>query len=105
MNYHVSGLHLETNQPLFPLLPSQSEVPADVQVRLGETLPGFERLSATLELWYSSSQVDPQGRPILSIWKAPDDSYFRLAFLDGSEFLIDGKGTQIWGDWSLAVSP
>jgi len=105
MHYQVSGLHLQTNQPLAPLLPQEIGAPADVQIHLDETFPELDRLLATQQVWYSSAQVDEQGHPSLRISTLADGAYFRLAFVDGSEFVVDRDGAEVWGTWADALPP
>lgn len=104
MHYRVSGLQLRTNWPLDYVPECEAASPVDVHIRLGETLPGLSQLVARQQVWYVSSQLDDHSRPSLIISTLAKGLYFRLAFADGTEFVIDEQGTQVWGNWSNAVS-
>jgi len=104
MHYLVSGLHLETNQPLAMLLAQPGSSRVDVEIGLGESPPELNQVLPTQQLWYSSAQVDERGHPSLMIFTLADGAYFRLAFVDGSEFVVDRNGAKVWGTWSNAVS-
>lgn len=103
MHYLVSGLHLKTNQALAQLQPQTVSSRVDVEIGLDESPPELDRVPAAQQLWYSSVQVDGQGHPSLKIFSLADGAYFRLVFVDGSEFVVDRNGVRVWGTWSSVV--
>ena len=48
-------------------------------------------------LWFVNPQPGPGGKPRLTVWQSADHFHFQYA--DGTEFLIDRAGTQIWATW------
>ena len=100
MLYSVSGIHLQTAEPLAGLLPEETSSPADVQVWHGENPAGLNRPSTQKELWYVSSDLDDHGQPWLSIFSLEEGAYFLMVWRDGGEFLVDQRGTQVWARWS-----
>jgi hypothetical protein len=100
MLYLVSGLHLQTNEPLVGLLSEVTASPADVQIWVGERPPELNRPFTEKESWYVSSDLDDQGSPLLTIFSPAEGAYFLMAWSDGGEFLVDQRGTQIWVKWS-----
>ena len=98
------GLSLHADRPIPGLFAQDPAVPADVQVWLGDLPPSIENLLATQELWYTSSYLDEFGQPGLRIWKLADGGYFRLRYVDGTEFVIDRRGTKVWSTWSAEGS-
>jgi hypothetical protein len=63
--------------------------------------PGLTRDSQ--QLWYRSDFLDKKGEPALKIWKLKN-SNFRFCYSDGTEFLIDREGTQVWATWPNGVT-
>ena len=98
--YSVYGLHLRTNLPL-PGLDSLSTAPKiDAHVCLQSKPEALTRnVDATAELFYVSPSEDERGEPVLKAWKLMDDSFFRLCYSDGTEFVINYEGTRIWSTW------
>ncbi|HEX5734965.1 MAG TPA: serine/threonine protein kinase [Blastocatellia bacterium] len=51
------------------------------------------------KLVYASQNQDELGEPVLKAWELMDGSFFRLRYSDGTEFVIDREGAQIWCTW------
>jgi hypothetical protein len=49
--------------------------------------------------WYMSPFRDEQGRPSLEVWRLAGGDYFRLRYRDGTEFVVNRQGTQVWAAW------
>ena len=94
------GLSLHANVGIPGLFDQPARLPADVRIWLGETHPELDQLVETQQQWYLSPEVDDTGTPGLTIWKLADGGYFRLVYFDGTEFVFDESGTQIWVTWS-----
>jgi hypothetical protein len=96
----VFGLRVWSNQaiPGLPPLPSVSGI--DVQVWLGEmpVLSGSGSNSAS-QTFYANGSHSPGSEPVLRVWKVAEGKYFRLQYKDGTEFLIEKTGSQVWGTW------
>jgi hypothetical protein len=98
-SHFVYGLSIKANRAIPCLTPSTTEQQVDIQVQLGRMPPWLEADKAgSLEEFYVSLDHDSPGVPILMIWKLPK-GYFWLRYADGSEFVIDQAGTEIWATW------
>jgi len=53
------------------------------------------------DIWYRSGQEDQDGIPAVIVWALAGGQYLHLRYRDGTEFLIDRQGTQIWASWPL----
>lgn len=98
MSYYsaIYGLQLHLNQGVPGLLLStQHSQPVDVQVDFG-SMPLPEEPSART-LWYHNPEPGPGGKPRLTVWSLP--GHYHLQYADGTQFLIDNLGTQIWATW------
>jgi hypothetical protein len=100
----VYGLGISTNHPLPGLLTAPATLQVDVHVWLG-LMPSWsnETLSAA-KLWYASDGLDEGGKPFLTIWSSAIGDYFQLLYADGTKFVVDRLGTQIWAAWPETLS-
>src|SRR5439155_24208272 len=72
----------------------------DVQIWLQSSPSSLgEMLETAPELWYTSPDQDDRGSPNLTAWKMARQAYFKLHYSDGTEFIIDRKGTEVWCVW------
>jgi hypothetical protein len=107
----VFGLVLRSNVPLpgVPFVKSNlpsADSPAalfDINLHLGVP-PEFPASPQSEELSYKSAYLTEGGEPALHIWKAVDDSYFRLAYSDGTQFWIDRGRQTVWTTWPEDLS-
>lgn len=95
----IYGLRLESNQPIPGVPQSTATTHVDLHLWLG-TMPSWrEILLESAERWYSSAYLDERGEPALTIWKLDFGAYFSLRYSDGTEFLVDRLGTELWASW------
>ena len=100
MTYTAYGLQLHVNKPLLGLVPSSLTTKIDVYVWLQSMPPRMkEMLAGAGDAWYVSPFLDEKGEPVLTAWTLAGGEYFRLRYSDGTEFLLDRKGTEIWSTW------
>ena len=96
--YSAFGLSLRTNQGVPGLMPSSVASAADTQIWLDawplsprtHDLPG--------EAWHVS-EGQGQNTPALRVWRLAGGAYFRLRYSDGTEFLVDRAGSEVWATW------
>lgn len=100
MGYHslIYGLRVHLNESVPGLLFSnpQSLAP-DVDIQFGCMPSWFQQRSLTKELWYAHPEPKPGEMPTLMAWKLP--GHYQLEYADGTQFLIDDQGKQIWATW------
>jgi hypothetical protein len=96
--HYLFGLHLESNLhiPLIPLENPESSTIADICVTFQESPEWAARaLKSPSELVYASPERD-NGRPDILLWKLDGGNYFRLAFVNGTEFCVDQSGRRVF---------
>ena len=94
------GLRVWSNQPI-PGLPPLPEVAGiDVRVWLGvmPALSGSGGGSAS-QVFYASGSHSAGEEPVLRVWRVAGGKYFRFQYRDGTEFLIEKSGSEVWGTW------
>jgi hypothetical protein len=99
MNTIVYGLRIQANVPL-PWCDETPPQPPDLRFLLASA-PSTDT-DATWEsaaLWYASPFHDAAGTPGAIIRRAPDGQ-FRLAYSDGSVFIVDPSGHEVRAAWS-----
>lgn len=95
----VYGLRLQANLRIPGLRISSAARRADVQVRLAMMPAWLNDLLATAKLWHCSPWQDVDGEAALKTWKLGAVDYFRLLYRDGTSFVVDAGGTEVWADW------
>lgn len=101
--YSIFGLQLYSNRPIPALIASPATVEVDIWVDLAG--PRLNDVSeAPLQRFYVSPDRDGGGQPVLTVWKPANGAYFRLCYIDGTEFLVDRRGTCIQAAWPDAVT-
>lgn len=103
--YQVCALHMRSSRPIPGLvsLHPTSEVDLDVQWDAELSWPEASRDAPRL-LWHESASRDQGGEPNLRVWMVPEGALFHLRYRDGSEFLVDGRGTKVWATWSASLT-
>ncbi|MBI3578242.1 MAG: hypothetical protein HY276_01630 [Ignavibacteriales bacterium] len=97
--YHVAGVYLCSNRRI-PGLVNVSDLQPDVRVFLGLLPPWLDDEALSRQhTWYVSVARDQHDNPALTISKLFEDRYFRLSYGDGTSFIIDRAGKQVWAAW------
>jgi hypothetical protein len=103
------GLEFHSNAPI-PGLRSVARahisVPPDVAVTMGRLPPWIgkpEEISG--ELWYISPDAECVEDAGLAIWRLEGGRWVRFRFADGTQFVLNESGTEVWASWPEALSP
>lgn len=101
----VYGLGLRLNLPVGALLTLPVSSKVDVHVWLG-FMPSWFRESCDVQqqIWYLDAETDQNRQPLLTVWKMSGGSYFRLLYGDGTQFIVDQLGTQVWATWAKTAT-
>jgi hypothetical protein len=94
-------LNLHANQPI-PGLVESPAIPADVHVHIGylpALLPNWEHEAGPRAPLYVSPQLDPSGRPALTVRKLAGGTFIQFQYGDGTRFVIDRSGSEVWSTW------
>lgn len=99
--YLVYGLPLECDRALpgLALSPAASSGTPDVRIWLGKEPDGWVKRSQPTTQWYVSPTGNANGEPNLRVWQVAGGEYFWLRYSDGTEFMLDRPGRQIWAQW------
>jgi hypothetical protein len=97
--YSVFGLRLDSNCAIPGLVVTTTTNP-EVKVWFDAIPLWLEKLlSEPQQDWYCSPFRGEYGEPILRTWKLSDDRHLRLLYRDGTQFIVDLQGTEIWATW------
>ena len=91
--HRAFGLKLRATECVPGLTPEPRPLTPDAFVWLNGCLPELDALPG--ELRYSGEEID--GVPGVQVWTLADGSHFRMRYADGTEFVVDAHGTQVWG--------
>lgn len=97
MSYCTSiyGLKVQLNKPIPGIAFHESigEMP-DIDIQFGLFPPWFHVKEVKRELWYEASSS-------LTIWELTEKNAFQLCYADGTQFLVDIQGKEIWATWPI----
>ena len=100
MGYYslIYGLRVQLNESVPGLLLSNPQsVAPDVQIQFGSMPAWSQQGPLSKELWYAHPTQMPNDKPTLVVWKFA--GHYQLEYSDGTQFLIDDRGKQIWATW------
>jgi hypothetical protein len=103
--YIAFGLRLSANRPIPGLVSCPSLARWDVDLWLGEA-SGEEEADqhAPRHLSYVSPDTDPQGNPVLTLWKpceGGDGADYHFVYANGIAFRVDTPGSAVVATWPL----
>jgi hypothetical protein len=102
--FSVYGLDFLANRPI-PGIPPASISSIDIRLFLGNLPPWLAEVDqSSVESWYTSDYKDELGNPAINISRLFDGKYYRFCYTDGTEFLIDQAGANIWAVWPETLS-
>ncbi|HEX6728512.1 MAG TPA: hypothetical protein VF074_00800 [Pyrinomonadaceae bacterium] len=97
MSYCTSiyGLKVQLNKQI-PGVACHDSIGAtpDIDIQFGLFPPWFQVNEVQRELWYEASSS-------LTIWELTDKQAFQLCYADGTQFLVDVQGKEIWATWPI----
>jgi hypothetical protein len=102
--HRVYGLGLEATKPIPGLVALPSTQAPDVRVWLGSMPPDLQRLEATQHVRYVSPYLDERGEPNMRVWALDDGAYIRLYYSDGTDFVVDRPGMNVWATWAASAT-
>ena len=92
------GLQIKSNLQI-PGLPVVKDSDGDVYVHLGTFPQWFESSKAIARLRSASSTLDAHGIPTRRVSEVLDGRYFYYLYADGTEFILNREGTEVWSRW------
>ena len=103
--YSVFGLRLGCNLSIPGFIPLPVEPPYDVVVTLGKLPEGLScSVPPDQKALYVSPEKGQNGRPTSRVWNTGGVHYFRILYDDGTDCVVDGKGTRIWIRWPARLT-
>jgi hypothetical protein len=96
--FSAFGLSLRTNHPIPGLIPHAAVSIADACIWLDAMPLSLRVRDLPHDVWYVSHERDGDA-PALRVWRLAGGAYFRLLYRDGTEFLVDRNGTEVWATW------
>jgi hypothetical protein len=96
--YSAFGLCLRTNRQIPGLIPRAVVSPVDTQIWL-DAAPLSPRIhDLPDDVWYVSDG-HAGSTPALRVWRLSGGACFRLLYNDGTEFLVNREGSEVWATW------
>ncbi len=98
----IYGLNVQLNEAIPGIAPSVISHDVDIEVHLGFLPAWFETQDGHQEFWYRGPNND-QGVPRLVVWKLPQFDCYHFSYADGTQFLVDSTGSEVWSTWPAAT--
>lgn len=97
-NYLLYGLRLTADRPIPALQEAEPGGVPDVRVHFSDDAPPAEFITA-LAPWAPPGYERRSDDSAYSIWRDPSGDLFRFRYADGTEFVLDRFGSNIWVSW------
>ena len=95
----IYGLGAVANRPI-PGVPSAKTASDDIRISFGSRPASLHEVSeAQIEVSYIADYTDECGNPMLHVFRLLDGEYYKFCYADGTEFVVDHAGTEIWAVW------
>jgi hypothetical protein len=96
--YSAFGLSIATNRPVPGLVPERESRAPDTRVWFG-ALPLWPATRDFPDAFWYTGEPDSGSTPGLRVWKLAGETHFRLLYSDGTDFIVDGAGHDVWATW------
>lgn len=95
----IYGLGVVANRPI-PGVPSAKTASDDIRISFGSRPAWLHEVSeAQIETSYIADYTDECGNPVLCVFRLLDGRYYKFCYADGTEFVVDHAGTEMWAEW------
>jgi hypothetical protein len=99
MLYSVFGLSVTSDLPVPGLELRGGSVGVDVHLWFRQWPSWLHDLQASKTPFYARPDSDGTGVPSLRVETLGDGGYLRFCYCDGTQFLLDRGGTNVWARW------
>lgn len=100
LSYLAFGLYIKSKVPIPGLVAVSRVQKTDLTVYLDAQPPWLQKVFRyPLPVWSTSSSIAETGNPLWIVEELLGGSYLRLTYDDGTQFIFDRKGTEVWGTW------
>lgn len=97
--HRCSGLVLWTSRPVPGLETASPEDEIDVEAWLGDDPPWRDEPGEVTRVVHESPHLY-RGRPTLVVTELDGGRWFRMAFSDDIDFVLDAAGGRVWATWA-----
>ena len=100
--HRAFGLSLLSTQTIPGLLAEPISHPPDVHLWLPGDAPLPKLGETSSELLYQRGGINRETG--LQVWSLQGGRYFKMLYADGTQFVVDARGTDIWASWPSATT-
>jgi hypothetical protein len=104
MRYFAFGLSVASDLPVPGLVPRTGFVGADVHLWFRQRPPRLKEPQSGETPFYVSPDGNGMGVPSLRVQITNDGGYFCFRYTDGTKFLVDRGGTNVWASWPRTLT-
>jgi hypothetical protein len=96
----IYGLGVTANRSI-PGVPACAITSEDLRISFGSLPTWLDEMSDTQnETSYVADYQNEYGEPVLRVFRVLEGRYFRFRYADGTEFLVDHSGAEVWAEWA-----
>jgi len=100
----IYGLGVVANKTI-PGVPSSSTAADDLRISFGSLPSWLNELRPTqIETSFVADYKDEVGEPLLRVFSLTEGKYFRFAYADKTDFVLNRAGTEIWVAWPASLT-
>jgi len=100
----IYGLGVVANRPIAGV-PSSKTASDNIRIDFGSRPAWLHEVGeAQIEPCYIADYTDECGNAVLRVFRLLEGRYYRFCYADGTEFVVDGAGTQIWAEWPESLT-
>ncbi len=102
--FWIYGLGFVSNRPI-PGIPPTKIPSVDIHLYLGNLPDWHQEIDTSIqEPWYTSEFKDESGEPALRVFKINSGNHFCFSYSDGTRFVLDVAGENVWAIWSQSLT-
>lgn len=96
----IYGLSVQSNEPIPGVLNLETRpLSVDLHIQLGNMPSWLKNSEMPTRQWYTGAHPGIDEKPTLMVWKMQEGKYFNACYADGTQFVINRVGTEIWANW------
>src|SRR6185436_16343233 len=100
----IYGLGVVANKTI-PGVPPSATAADDLRISFGSLPSWLDELRPTqIETSFVADYTDEVGEPLLRVFSLTEGKYFRFAYADKTDFVLNRAGTEIWAAWPTPLT-
>jgi hypothetical protein len=104
MRYTLHGLEIRSNAEIPGLCPIEDSPVRRVDLTIWLGVFPSAAADAVAATWFESRYTTDTGEPMLRALRLAHGDQYRITYCDGTDFVIDGAGREVWVTWPSSMT-